>query len=68
MSSHACPGCGVEGVDNSLFACKPCWYRLPKKLRGWISNAWNAKAWESHARAMRTAVRWYQDNPAEAQR
>lgn len=32
-NEHACPGgCGAV-VENRLFACKPCWQRLPHDLR-----------------------------------
>jgi hypothetical protein len=61
MSAHTCPGgCGRE-VPGHLYACKPCWYRLPQDLRRPISANYGRDP-EAHAQAMRDARRWYREN------
>lgn len=62
---HACPGdCGRD-VKVDLFACRPCWYRLPLALRRSITAAWRRDA-AAHSQHMATARAWYA-NDAGAQ-
>lgn len=60
--THPCPaGCGAV-VLNHRFACRPCWYRLPRDLREPITATYRVDP-DAHHHAMSDAVRWYADNP-----
>ncbi len=70
MSRHSCPGgCGAE-VPNDRLACHQDWFRLPKPLRQAVNKAWREREQHpaAHDEAVRTASRWYRDNPREAGR
>jgi len=61
MSTHPCPGgCGRE-VAYHLFACKGCWYRLPKDLQRPINATWRSGDRLGHSDAMSDACRWYDE-------
>lgn len=60
---HACPGLCGRNVLNHLYACKPCWYRLPQDLRRPISDTYRRDPL-AHLHAMGDARRWYLDHPA----
>lgn len=58
INMHRCPGqCGRK-VPNHLFACRPCWYRLPLSLRQPITDNYRRDA-IAHAEAMAEAQLWY---------
>lgn len=58
---HLCPGgCGAD-VAGHMFACRPCWYRLPRDLRTPILTTWWSKDFAAHSRAMTDAMHWYRD-------
>jgi hypothetical protein len=75
---HRCPGLctPLSLVPRALFACRPCWWRLPAVLRNNINNTFEARkratgaaahaARLAHAGAMGDAMRWYRDNKPEA--
>lgn len=56
-TTHSCPGCGTPGIPRSMFACKPCWYRLPKPLRDDINHGWRHDR-ELHRETMVEAMSW----------
>ena len=58
---HKCPGCGAPDVPNKLFACAPCWWRLPLAMRQKILFTHRAgpAAALDHRLAMRDAALWY---------
>lgn len=59
-TTHACPGgCGAQ-VPYRLYACKPCWSRLPAALRQPILDT-NGRAGNlaAHGAAMADARDWY---------
>jgi hypothetical protein len=62
---HDCPGgCGAR-VPRWKFACKPCWFRLPREIREKISAQYRRDA-AAHRAAMREAMVWYQDHGGAA--
>lgn len=62
---HTCPGgCGAA-VPKHLFACKPCWFRLPAEMRRPIIDNFRRDDL-AHIRAMGDAFDWYADNPRTA--
>lgn len=61
IPTHACPGCGREGIAHRLLACQPCWYRLPYELRRIIQRVRRGSV--DHREAIQTALVWYHDNP-----
>lgn len=67
---HDCPGgCGRTGIAQRLFACAPCWRRLPIELREAITDAYSRRKAEGalpHIRAMSVAFRWYRGHPGPA--
>jgi hypothetical protein len=57
---HDCPGgCGSQ-VPRHLFACKPCWWRLPADLRRPITATHGVDV-RAHRAAMADAMRWYRE-------
>jgi hypothetical protein len=61
--THACPGgCGRQ-VARNQFACKGCWFRLPKPMRNAIWDGWNDKPGANHTRALSVAAAWYKKHP-----
>ena len=65
MSTHPCPGgCGTP-VPRRRFACRGCWYRLPRDLRGPITAFYGVDRF-AHAEAMIEAADWYRENPLAA--
>lgn len=63
---HPCPGgCGRQ-VPNRLFACKDCWWRLPRELRLEISRT-HRRDPIGHAEAMADASAWFAEQHWEAQ-
>lgn len=64
---HTCPGrCGRADIPDRLFACGPCWYRLPRESRRRITS--NVRGTVEHAQAMLDAQSWYHAQDAEASR
>ncbi len=61
MTTHQCPGCGKPGIPRQTFACKSCWYRLPKQLRDDINFGWRRDR-ILHLEAMADSMSWYADN------
>lgn len=45
-----------------LFACRPCWYRLPAELRRPITSNYSRDV-DAHFDAMADANDWYQTHP-----
>lgn len=69
MADHACPGCQAPGVNPNRLACRDCWFRLPKALRGAVVASWRNAAGAGsteHRRALAAALDWYRRNPAGA--
>ena len=62
-TTHACPGGRGAQVARHMYACKPCWFRLPRNLRDAISNAWLRGDYPAHRIAMADAAQWYADHP-----
>lgn len=61
LTTHPCPGeCG-SNVPNRLFACRPCWQRLPRDLAQPILATYRIDDM-AHLRAMADARRWYRAN------
>lgn len=65
--THACPGhCGRE-VDINVFACRTCWFRLPREYRANIVDSYRSirhgrqGGRMAHARAMSDAMEWYRE-------
>lgn len=64
---HPCPGgCGFN-IPRGLYACRPCWQRLPLAVRdrvtfGYANRGTNAT---EHRRAMAEAAAWFARNPIE---
>lgn len=59
--THTCPGgCGRQVVRN-LFACTPCWHRLPQEQRTLILTTRRANDYAGHSRAMVDAMHWYRE-------
>lgn len=57
--THDCPGgCGTPVVRN-MFACGPCWRRLPQDFRTPIVTSRWADDHAAHSRAMVDAMHWY---------
>lgn len=55
---HPCPGdCGVQ-VPQHLYACRPCWRRLPYPMRRAITDTYQRDP-IAHRRAMAEAAGWY---------
>jgi hypothetical protein len=61
MATHSCPGGCKRQVKYEHFACRNCWYRLPKPYRDEIWR-WYQKDSSKHAAAMVAAKTWYDDN------
>jgi len=62
--SAPCPaGCGRQ-KQSGLFACRTCWFRLPKDLRDPINHTWRSGDLDGWLAASEDALRWYLDNPA----
>lgn len=61
--THACPGCKVDGVKQTEFACRRCWFRLPKPLRDALWDAYRRGSVTAHSEAMAACTRWYEDHP-----
>lgn len=61
-ATHACPGGCHRQVPQHLFACKPCWLRLPYDLRQPISANYRRDE-AAHLAAMADARHWYRENP-----
>jgi hypothetical protein len=65
-ASHACPGGCGRRVARDLFACSPCWYRLPDALRQAIDRTYRPGRFSrDHAQALSAAHHWYHRNPAK---
>jgi hypothetical protein len=47
-----------------MFACKRCWFRLPRDLRLPIWSAYTVKDWAAHSEAMSDAMHWYAEEAA----
>lgn len=67
--SHTCPApeCGAS-VPDSMLACAPDWFRLPKGLRNRITVAWaggEGRGSDAHTRLLHDAYQWYKDNPVQ---
>jgi hypothetical protein len=64
VSTHTCPGgCGTQ-VAQHLFACRPCWSRLPRARRAAVMRGYDAgPLGEEHTTAMVDALDWYAANP-----
>jgi hypothetical protein len=60
---HDCYGCG-RSVPNRLFACGPCWHRLPLDLQRPITG--NKVGTLEHLRACADARRWYREQERTA--
>jgi hypothetical protein len=58
---HGCPGGCARQVRVHFYACKPCWFRLPYRLRQPILHARQGTA--EHRAAMADAAGWYRANP-----
>jgi hypothetical protein len=58
VSTHVCPGCRRAQVAWHLFACRPCWYRLPLEKRRAITDAYGRNP-AAHRAAMTDAINWY---------
>lgn len=59
---HDCPGdCGAA-VPRYLFACRPCWFRLPIGIRNAVVDNYRVDE-AAHMRAMSEAFEWYSANP-----
>lgn len=56
--THDCPGGCKKQVAFELFACRPCWYRLPYAMRQAINRTYG-KDMAGHATAMQAARDWY---------
>lgn len=66
--THECPGgCGAQ-VAFHLFACKRCWFRLPRALRTAIWRAHGGTDGRAHVAAMADATQWFEANPLPAPR
>lgn len=66
MATHDCPGgCGRQ-VQYHMYACKPCWYRLPAGLRAAIWEGYRSGS--GHMEAMQDAADWYAHHPREVRR
>lgn len=63
--THTCPGRCEREVANHMFACPPCWSRLPRDLRQPINDNYLRDP-RAHMLAMADAQRWYRENPAVA--
>lgn len=62
-TTHACPGgCGTQ-VDRTRYACRPCWFRVPKDMRQAIYAAWHASDHSAHRAAMADAKVWLDAHP-----
>ncbi len=62
MATHDCPGgCGRQAPYHH-YACRGCWYRLPKTYRDDIWRYYQADA-ARHAAAMTAAFTWYLEHP-----
>lgn len=61
-AAHVCPGCGKPGIPHGVFACKRCWYRLPKRLRDDINHGWRYDL-ALHQDATDEAMCWYAEHP-----
>ncbi|HEX8112052.1 MAG TPA: hypothetical protein VF516_30175 [Kofleriaceae bacterium] len=64
-SFHDCPGCGAAGVPQHQLACKPCWFRLPERMRDAINHAFRHRLSNprAHRQAIVRAMTWYRINP-----
>jgi len=60
MATHGCPGTCGRQVPYHLYACRACWYRLPKPYRDEIWR-WYQVDSGKHADAMVAAQQWYLD-------
>lgn len=57
---HRCPGCDRPRIPDRMFACKPCWSRLPGVLKqGIVTPKRNSP---QHRAAMAAAIAWYNTN------
>lgn len=61
--SHECPAepCTAQ-VEDTMFACRPHWYALPKKIRDDIWAGYTGGDAEAHKEAMIAAAVWYREN------
>lgn len=62
MADHTCPGGCKKAVPYHLFACRACWFRLPRDLRRPILGN-HGRDSQAHAEAMADAFQWYAENP-----
>lgn len=62
--THDCPGgCGRQ-VAQISYACKKCWFRLPKSIRDTIWRGYKGSSTE-HRAGMSMAHDWYKENPLD---
>lgn len=66
MTTHRCPGGCGRTVPNHLFACRPCWFRLPHGLRQPITANYRGDR-DAHNAAMADASRWYGEHMPAAE-
>jgi hypothetical protein len=56
--THPCPGGCRARVPYHRYACRPCWRRLPHRLRQAIVTTWRTDP-PAHRRAIAEAAGWY---------
>lgn len=63
-NTHQCPGRCGKSVRRELFACPPCWWRLPQSLRTAINLAYPRRSTNpaAHRAALADALAWYRAN------
>lgn len=61
--THDCPACVIISVRYDQFACRRCWYRLPKIICDAIWAGFRSGDRNAHAHARREAYEWYAANP-----
>jgi hypothetical protein len=67
-ASHPCPSCRAA-IPPRLFACRPCWFRLPLDIRDRINFGYGDRQANptAHRRAMAEGTAWFRANPAGGQ-
>ena len=60
---HPCPGGCGRTVDNKLFACGGCWYRLPGSIKAGVTATAHLPIVDpERSEAVIAAMQWYGDN------
>lgn len=60
-TTHECPGgCGAA-VPRHLYACKACWYLLPRHIQRRITQSYRSGSVSEHVAAMEHAADFYRE-------